>query len=145
VKIGHRAMQESDLLAFHIGIQIGNPAAVMCSYNRINVDYACENKYLLTDVLRQQWSFPGFVISDWGGTHSTKKASAAGLDNEQPMADFFGPKLKEAVDAGRVPMSEIDDHARRVLYAEFFSGIVDDPPQNGVVDVEKGFEVARRV
>src|SRR6202034_397172 len=84
-------------------------------------------------------------ISDWGGTHSTEKASAAGLDQEQPMADFFGPKLKEAVEAGKVPLSEIDDHARRVLYAEFLSGVVDDPPQMGVVDVEKGFETSQRV
>jgi beta-glucosidase len=61
------------------------------------------------------------------------------------MADFFGSKLKEAVEAGRVPMSEIDDHARRVLYAEFLSGIVDDPPRKNVVDVEKGFEVAQRI
>jgi beta-glucosidase len=61
------------------------------------------------------------------------------------MAEFFGPKLKEAVLAGKIPMSEIDDHARRVLYAVFLSGIVDDPPQKGVVDVEKGLEVAQRV
>src|ERR1700685_2347711 len=61
------------------------------------------------------------------------------------MADFFGPKLKEAVEAGKVPLSEIDDHARRVLYAEFLSGIVDDPPQMGVVDVEKGLEASQRV
>lgn len=61
------------------------------------------------------------------------------------MADFFGPKLKEAVEAGRVPQSEIDDHAGRVLYAEFLSGVVDDPPQKSVVDVEKGLEVAQRV
>ena len=143
--ISKRAMQESDLLAFHIAISIANPGAVMCSYNRINGDFGCENPYTLHDVLEKDWGFKGFVISDWGGTHSTEKTSAAGLDQEQPMADFFGPKLKEAVEAGRVPMSEIDDHARRVLYAEFLSGIVDDPPQNGVVDVEKGFEVARRV
>ncbi|MGD0136235.1 MAG: glycoside hydrolase family 3 C-terminal domain-containing protein, partial [Bryobacteraceae bacterium] len=140
-----RAMQESDLLAFHIAISIANPGAVMCSYNRINGDFGCENPYTLHDVLKKDWGFKGFVISDWGGTHSTEKASAAGLDQEQPMADFFGPKLKEAVEAGRVPMSEIDDHARRVLYAEFLSGIVDDPPQKSVVDVEKGFEVAQRV
>ena len=143
--ISKRAMQESDLLAFHIAISIANPGAVMCSYNRINGDFGCENPYTLHDVLEKDWGFKGFVISDWGGTHSTEKASAAGLDQEQPMADFFGSKLKEAVEAGRVPMSEIDDHARRVLYAEFLSGIVDDPPQNSVVDVEKGFEVARRV
>ena len=62
------------------------------------------------------------------------------------MADYFGPKLKEAVDAGKVPLSEIDDHVRRVLYAEFLSGIVDDPPpQKSVVDVEKGLEVAQRI
>jgi len=143
--ISKQAMQESDLLAFHIAISIANPGAVMCSYNRINGDFGCENPYTLHDVLKKDWGFKGFVISDWAGTHSTEKASAAGLDQEQPMADFFGSKLKEGVEAGRVPMSEIDDHARRVLYAEFLSGIVDDPPQNSVVDVEKGFEVARRV
>ena len=143
--IAKRAMQESDLLAFHIAISIANPGAVMCSYNRINADFGCENPYTLQDVLKKDWGFKGFVISDWGGTHSTEKASAAGLDQEQPMADFFGPKMKEAVEAGRVPLSEIDDNARRVLYAEFLSGVVDDPPQKGVVDVEKGFEVSQRV
>jgi beta-glucosidase len=143
--ISKRAMQESDLLAFHIAISIANPGAIMCSYNRVNSDYACEDSYLLRDVLKNDWGFNGFVLSDWGGTHSTEKASAAGLDQEQPMANYFGPKLREAVDAGRVPLSEIDDHARRVLYAEFLSGIVDDPPRKSVVDVEKGFEVAQRV
>jgi beta-glucosidase len=143
--ISKRAMQESDLLAFHIAISIANAGAVMCSYNRINGDFGCENPYTLHDVLEKDWGFKGFVISDWGGTHSTEKASAAGLDQEQPMADFFGPKLKEAVEAGKVPLLEIDDHARRVLYAEFLSGVVDDPPQMGVVDVEKGFEVSQRV
>jgi beta-glucosidase len=143
--ISKRAMQESDLLAFHIAISIANPGAVMCSYNRINGDFGCENPYTLRDVLKKNWGFKGFVISDWGGTHSTEKASAAGLDQEQPMADFFGPKLKEAVEAGRVPPAEIDDHARRVLYAEFLSGVVDDPPHKSVAEVEKGLEVAQHI
>jgi beta-glucosidase len=143
--ISKRAMQESDLLAFHIAISIANPGAVMCSYNRINGDFGCENSYTLKDVLKKDWGFKGFVISDWGGTHSTEKASSAGLDQEQPMADYFGSKLKDAVEAGRVPLSQIDDHARRVLYAEFLAGVVDDPPHKGVVDVEKDFEVAQRI
>lgn len=143
--IGKRAMQESDLLAFHIGIEIADPAAVMCSYNRVNGDYACENQYLLNDVLKGEWGFKGFVVSDWGGTHSTEKASAAGLDQEQPMADFFGPALKAAVEAGKVPMSQIDDHARRVLYGEFLSGIVDNPVQKSVVDVEGGLAIAQKI
>lgn len=143
--ISKRAVQESDLLAFHIAISIANPGAVMCSYNRINGDFGCENSYTLRDVLKKDWGFKGYVISDWGGTHSTEKASAAGLDQEQPMDKYFGPALKEAADSGKVPLSEIDDHARRILYAEFLSGVVDDPPQKSVVDVEKGFEVAQRV
>jgi len=143
--ISKRAMQESDLLAFHIGIKIANPGAVMCSYNRINGDYACENTYTLHDVLKKDWGYQGFVISDWGGTHSTEKASAAGMDQEQPMADYFGPALAQAVKDSKVPMADIDDHARRVLYAEFLSGIVDNPIAKGVVDVEGGLDIARQL
>jgi beta-glucosidase len=143
--IGKRVLHETDLLAFEIGIGIGHPAAVMCSYNAINGDFACENKYLLTDVLKGDWKYPGFVVSDWGGTHSTVKASAAGLDNEEPMADFFGPKLKAAVEAGQVPMAQIDDHARRILRSEFASGIVDYPTKKSVVDVEGGLDIARTI
>jgi beta-glucosidase len=143
--ISRRALQESDLLAFHIGISIANPGAVMCSYNRINGDHACENTYILRDVLKRDWGFKGFVLSDWGGTHSIEKASAAGLDQEQPMADYFGPALMAAVKAGKVPMAEIDDHARRVLYAEFRAGIVDNPVKKGVVDVAGGLDIAQHL
>ncbi len=143
--IGKRAMRETDLLAFEIGIEIGDPAAVMCSYNAVNGDFACENKYLLTDVLKKAWNFKGFVVSDWGGTHSTRKASAAGLDNEEPLDEFFGGKLKQAVQAGQIPISELDDHARRVLRSEFASGIIDHPVQKSVVDVEGGFETSRKI
>ena len=127
VIIDKRVMHETDLLAFQIGIGIGNPGAVMCSYNAVNGDFVCENKYLLTDVLKGAWKFPGFVVSDWGGTHSTVKASHAGLDNEEPLDDFFGAKLKAAVESGEVSMAELDDHVRRILRSEFLSGIVDYP------------------
>src|ERR1700753_708616 len=143
--ISKRAMQESDLLAFHIAISIANPGAVMCAYNRINGDFACENPYLLRNVLEKEWGFKGFVISDWGATHSTEKASAAGLDQEQPMADYFGPTVKEAADRRKGCVTEIDDHARRILYAEFLAGVVDNPPQKGVVSAEKGLDVAQRI
>ncbi|MBW4027725.1 MAG: glycosyl hydrolase [Acidobacteria bacterium] len=143
--IGKRAMRESDLFAFQIGIEIGNPGAVMCSYNAVNGDFACENKYLLTEVLKTAWKFPGFVLSDWGGTHSTVKASAAGLDNEEPLDEFYGEKLKQAVQAGTVPMSQLDDHVRRILRSEFLSGIVDFPTQKSVVDVDGGFAISRHI
>jgi beta-glucosidase len=143
--IGKRALQETDLLAFHIGIEIGNPAAVMCSYNAVNGDFACENKYLLTDVLKKAWKFKGFVVSDWGGTHSVVKASAAGLDNEEPEDIYYGEPLKQAVQDGKVPAAELDEHVRRILRSEFASGIVDFPRQRSVVDVERGWETSRQV
>ena len=145
VNIDKRAMRETDLLAFEIGIQDANPAGVMCSYNRVNGDYACENKYLLTDVLKKDWKFKGFVLSDWGGTHSTVKASAAGLDHEEPAEIFYGEPMKKAVEAGQVPMSELNDHVHRILRAMFATGVIDDPPQKSVVDVVGGFEVSQKI
>jgi beta-glucosidase len=143
VNIDKRAARESDLLAFEIGVLDSNVGAVMCSYNRVNGDYACENKYLLTDVLKNDWKFKGFVLTDWGGAHSTEKASAAGLDHEQPGWIFYGDALKKAVESGKVPQSEFDDHVQRILRTMFATGVIDDPPQKSVVDVERGFEVAR--
>ncbi|MGC1416014.1 MAG: glycoside hydrolase family 3 C-terminal domain-containing protein [Candidatus Acidiferrum sp.] len=143
--IGKRAMRESDLLAFEIGVGIADPGAVMCSYNAVNGVFACENKYLLTDMLKKDWAFKGFVVSDWGGTHSTVKASAAGLDNEEPLDEFFGAKLKEAVDAGKVSIAELDEHVRRVLRSEFACGLVDFPTQKAVVDVEGDLKIARKI
>jgi beta-glucosidase len=145
VNIDERSMRETDLLAFEIGVRDGNPAGVMCSYNRVNGEYACDDKYLLTDVLKRSWKFPGFVLSDWGAAHSIEKASAAGMDHEEPNEYFYGPRLKEAVESGKVPMSEVDDHVRRILRSMFATGVVDDPPQKGVVDVMAGFEIAQRL
>jgi len=141
--ISKRAMRETDLFAFQLGIAIAQPAAVMCSYNAVNGDYACENRYLLTDVLRKDWKFKGFVVSDWGATHSTLKASAAGLDQEQPLDDFYGARYKQAVESGSIPLAELDDHVRRVLRSEFASGIVDYPIEKGVVDVQAGLQISR--
>src|SRR2546430_17715763 len=101
-------MRERDLLAFEVGWQVSNAAAVMCSYNRVNGDYACENKYLLMDVLKKDWNFKGFVVSEWAATHSAAKASAAGLDHEVPGQVFYGDTLKQAGKAGAVPMAEVD-------------------------------------
>jgi beta-glucosidase len=145
ITIDKRAAHETDLLAFEIGVTKGHPAAVMCSYNRINGDYACENQWILNDVLKKGWKFPGFVVSDWGGTHSTEKASAAGLDNEEPGRYFFGDKYKAAVDAGKIPQAELDEHVHRILRSMFAAGVIDFPRQRSVVDPFAGFETARKI
>ena len=145
VNIDKRSMRESDLLAFEIGLHESNAGAVMCSYNRVIGDYACENKYLLTDVLKKDWSFKGFVVSDWQGAHSTAKASAAGLDHEEPGEIFYGDAMKKAVESGKVPLAELDEHVHRILRSMFACGVIDDPPEKSVVDIQGGFEVAQKI
>lgn len=145
VNIDKRSMRESDLLAFEIGLRESDAAGVMCSYNRVNGDYACENKYLLTDVLKKAFNFKGFVLSDWQATHSAAKASAAGLDHEEPGELFYGEELEKAATSGQIPMAEVDDHVHRILRAMFATGVIDDPPHKSVVDVVRGFEVAQKI
>jgi beta-glucosidase len=145
IHIDKRAARESDLLAFEIALQESDVAAFMCSYNRLDGDYACENKYLLTDVLKNDWHFKGFVVSDWQATHSTEKSSAAGLDHEEPGWIFYGDAFKKAVESGKVPAAQLDDHVQRILRAMFATRVIDNPPQKSVVDVVGGFEVAQKI
>jgi beta-glucosidase len=142
--ISKRAMRESDLLAFQIALKDSGAGAVMCSYNRINGTYGCENQYTLTDVLKGDFGFKGFVVSDWGATESSTKAALAGLDVEMPGNDSFGEPLKKAVQSGEVPTERLDNMVHRILRTEFDSGIVDDPPQPDSPDVKRGFEVAQK-
>lgn len=133
------AARMSDLLAFQFAMERGDPGSVMCSYNRVNGDFACENKWLLTDILRGAFGFRGFVMSDWGATHSTEKAALAGLDqesgwpfDEQP---YFREPLRGAVAAGRVPQARLDEMATHVLRAMFANGLIDDPvPASAPID-----------
>ncbi|HEX3985849.1 MAG TPA: glycoside hydrolase family 3 C-terminal domain-containing protein [Acidobacteriaceae bacterium] len=143
--IGKRALRESDLLAFKIGIRDSGVGAVMCSYNQINGTYACQNDYTLRDVLDHDWDFKGFVVSDWGGTHSTVPAAKAGLDIEMPGNDFFGAPLKKAVESGEISQAQLDEMVHRVLRTEFATGVIDNPLRPKVVDVMHGFKVAQDV
>src|SRR6185437_8516437 len=126
-EIGKRAARESDLLAFEIAIGIAKPSGVMCAYNRVNSVYSCENDWLLNQVLKKDFHFKGFVLSDWGGTHSTVKAALAGLDMEMPGDEYFGESLKKAVEDGTVPMSRLDDMDHRILRSMFAEGVIDFP------------------
>lgn len=145
VNIDKRSMRESDLLAFQIALSISDAGGVMCSYNRLNGDYACENSYLLHDVLKRDFGFKGFVLSDWGGTHSAAKASLAGLDQEQPGEYFYGDALKKAVQSSEVSGLELDEHVHRVLRTIFATGLFDHPIVRQVPDVQGGLQVAQRI
>ena len=145
-RISKKAARESDLLAFELGIRIGQPSSVMCSYNKVMGDWACENDWLLNHVLKGAWHFPGFVVSDWDGTHSTEKAAMAGLDMQMPGEEYFGEALKQAVTAGRVPLRRLDDMVHRLLRSMFSAGVIDHPPiPRSVIDPFRGLEDAQRI
>jgi len=145
VVMGHRALRETDLLAFQIAIGIANPSAVMCSYNKVNTHWACENDYLLNKVLKRDFGFKGFVVSDWEATHSTVKAANAGLDMEMPGEDFFGKDLRKAIADKKVPMSRVDDMVHRILRSMFAAGVVDYPFQRRVTDPFRGLDDAQHI
>jgi beta-glucosidase len=143
--IDKRAMQETDLLAFEIAIQESDVGTVMCAYNRVNGTYACENPYLLTNVLDKAWDYKGWVMTDWGAAHSAVQSALAGLDQEMPTGRYFGDPLKAAVQKGEVPMSRLDNMVHRILRTEFALGIIDNPPVAHPVNPFTGAEVAQRV
>lgn len=145
VEMDEAAMRESDLLAFQIGIERGRPGSVMCAYNKVGGTYACENKFLLTDVLRRDWGFKGYVMSDWGAVHSTE-ALLAGLDQQSgEMLDrkrWFSAELKPKLADGRIPMAAVDTAAKRILWAIYDKGVDKTAIATKPIDYARNGEVA---
>src|SRR5947209_5988667 len=140
VTISAEAMRQSDLLAFELAMEAGKPGSVMCSYNLINGRWGCENDYLVNTVLKHDWGFKGFVMSDWGAVHSTAAAANNGLDQftgfccvtDKP---WFGPPaMKAALQSGAIPQRRLDDMAERIVWALFAKGAVDDPVKPSPID-----------
>lgn len=111
-----RAMREIYLKVFEIIVKEGKPHTMMCAYNKINGEYCCENKWLLRDLLRNQWGFDGLVMSDWGATHDRVKGVAAGLDLEMPGdTDICRRWIIDAVANGTLAMRDLDEAVKNVL------------------------------
>jgi len=124
--IDDRSGRESDLLAFEIGVKDANVQSVMCSYNLTDGQYDCENSYLLNQVLKHDWNYAGFVMSDWWATQSTVNAANNGLDQEQPNQQYFST-LGTAITDGQVSQSRLDDMVHRILRAMYEVGVFDYP------------------
>ena len=114
-QIDERALREIYLAAFEYVVKTARPATVMASYNRLNGYYACENRHLLTEILREEWGFDGAVISDWGACADLAKAVKAGMDLEMP--DSHGihtKKLKAALKSGEIAEEDVTRAAGRI-------------------------------
>lgn len=124
--VDERTLREIYLPAFETVVREADPWSVMASYNKINGTHATENRWLLTDLLKTEWGYKGFVVSDWGATHSTAPAANAGLDLEMPgPPKHFGDKLKAAIAAGEISPAQIDENARRMVRLIVRSGVIE--------------------
>ena len=125
-----RTLREIYLPGFEAAVKKGHVGSIMCSYNRLNGPYACENPELLDGYLRRDWGFTGFVTSDWGATHSTVPSAMAGLDMEMNAAgtQYYADPLKQAVTDGKVPMARLDGMLRHIFVSMFKFGLFDKPP-----------------
>jgi beta-glucosidase len=152
VHIDEAAARESDLLAFELAIEKGKPGSVMCSYNRLDGAFACDNDFLLNKVLKSDWSYPGWVMSDWGAVPGLQ-AAVHGLDQESgEQIDamlvpggkvWFDQPLKEAVGQGSFPADRLTDMSKRILRSMFAVGLFDTPPVKSPVDFDADGKVTR--
>ncbi len=144
-QISQRTLEEIYQPPFNAAVNQGGAAAVMCGYNQVNGAYDCQNGPLLKGDLDGQMGFKGFVVSDWGGTHSTEASALNGLDMEMDLVqepdlltavlpldngaieNYFGAPLKAAVLSGQVPVSDINDMVHRILRSMFAVGLFDHP------------------
>ncbi len=128
VIIDPRTEHEIYLPSFYAAVKSGD-ASVMCSYAVINGNFACNNSDLETTILRDQWDFPGFVMSDYGALHSTQGA-VQGTDQEQPFNTYYGTALQTAVQNGTIPVSVLNTMVQRV-FTEMFRFNLFSQPRTG--------------
>lgn len=126
VQVSERALREIYLPPFQAAVQEADTWSIMAAYNQVNGHYACENKTYLNDILKEEWGFTGCVVSDWGGVRSTVKTALAGLDLEMPTGTFYGQRLLDAIKAGQVGESVVDDKVRRILRVMYKAGLFDE-------------------
>jgi len=143
--IDERTLHEIYLPAFEAAIKEGHAASVMCGYPRVNGTFDCENPLFLSQILRHDWGFQGFVISDFGATHSIVPAVKAGLDMEWPTGIYFSDPLKAAVQSGELPESAIDQMLVRRFSTLMRFGLFDDPPVQQAIPAHQDGVVARSI
>ncbi len=141
LRVEARALREIYLRGFERAIKKAKPAAVMGSYPAVNGWPCCENKWLLTNVLRDEWGFQGMVLSDWGGVKDSAAAAAAGLDLQMPRSGQYLEQVRAALEDGRLTEAQLDVRCERILRAVFAYAQSGEAPR---VDWEAHHLLARK-
>lgn len=144
-EVDERTLREIYLPAFEAAVKEANVWTVMAAYNKLNGYYCTENNHLQNEILKKDWDFKGFIVSDWGATHSVVECANNGLDLEMPYGEYFGPKLLEAVKEGKVSESTIDDKVRRILTVMFEAGLFDNKKVQGSLNTKEHQQIALNI
>lgn len=140
--IDERTLREIYLASFETAVKKSQPWTVMCAYNKVNGEYCSENKYLLTNILKEEWGHEGFVVSDWGAVNERVDGLAAGLELEMPFSYGTGEKkIIYAVKTGELSESVLDQAVERLLTVIFKA--VDNKKQNASYDRDTNHKIAR--
>ena len=142
-QIDERTLRQIYLPAFETAVKDGRAGAVMCAKNKINGAYACEHDELQQGVLKDEWGFKGFVVSDFSSCHDTIRCAIGGLDFELPDGTRYGDPLKAAVLAGQVSTATLDDHVHRILATMMRFGLFERSEPTTPIDVARGGADAR--
>ncbi len=125
-EIDERALREIYFPAYKAAIQEADSWTIMAAYNKFRGTFACENKYLLQDVLKDEWGFTGVAVSDWGAARSTVAMANSGLDLEMPTGKYYGEKLLKSIKDGKVTEENLNDKVSRILSVMFKAGLFDE-------------------
>ncbi|SCA99994.1 Beta-glucosidase [Bacillus mycoides] len=142
--VDERTLREIYLASFEDVIKAAQPWTVMSAYNKVNGEYASENNYLLNDILKDEWGFEGFVVSDWGAVNERVASLANGLELEMPSSFGIGEKkIVDAVNCGKLSVEKLDQAAERLLYIIFKA--YDNQLENAVYSKDAHHQLAREV
>ena len=118
-QVDERTLREIYLKPFEAAVRVAGAMSVMPAYNKVNGDYCSENEHLLNEILRGEWGFKGFTVSDWGGTHSTMGAALHGLNVQMTGDNYLGQPVIDSIKAGVLSEKVVDDKVRELLRVRF--------------------------
>lgn len=140
VDVDMRTLMEIYLKAFEIVVKKSSPDSIMCAYNKLHSIWCAENKFLLTEILRDMWDYQGFVVSDWGAVHNPSRSVAAGLDLEMPQNPNLPDHIKDGLEKGTITIEDIDCAAKRMI--QF---LLKESPQKTTYNRNEQHKIAREV
>ena len=144
--VDRQTLRELYLLPFEMAVKDGKPGSIMCAYNYVNGQSSCESRELLTDILRQDWGFTGYVQSDFFAMKSTVATLANGMDHEMPLPMHWAPdKIKTALGNGELTLAQIDTALERRYTQTFKAGIFDRKLTQTPIDFAAGGQQAREI